>query len=200
MRPNPLTERRHRIQIEPLSWWVSEFTEIVPVGHVLRPCLFDNWTRFHSLPESKRYAEDEVEYAEILRRHLAVGNEIFEPGEQIYVFQSRLAKGKKSEKRATFLAGRQLRQKIIKIPSQQPENDDQYCVRSLITTWIPDFFNMLNRQLADWIESNVTFVSPRTKNIYCPYDGGMDVFTFSMPPASLEEKFKSWMSTREDRL
>lgn len=77
MRPNPLIERRHRIQIEPLSWWVSEFKEIVPVGHVLHPCLFDNWTRFHSLPESKRYAEDEVEYAEILRRHLEWGIALF---------------------------------------------------------------------------------------------------------------------------
>ena len=30
------------------------------------------WVRFHSLPGSKRYADDEEEYAELMCRHLAV--------------------------------------------------------------------------------------------------------------------------------
>lgn len=43
-----------------------------PVAHELKNCLHDRWVRFHSLPGSKRYADDEAEYAEILRRHVTV--------------------------------------------------------------------------------------------------------------------------------
>jgi hypothetical protein len=68
-----------------------------------------------------------------------------------------------------------------------------------VTTWVPGFFDVLTRQIADWQESGITFVAPSTKNIYCPYDGGMDVFVFSVSPSGLESKFRSWMSSREDR-
>ena len=34
----------------------------------------------------------------------------------------------------------------------------------------------------------------------CPYDGGMDVFSFSIQAAELAERYKLWQSSRPDRL
>lgn len=43
-----------------------------PVSFELHSCLHDRWVRFHNLPGSKRYADNEEESAELVCRHLAV--------------------------------------------------------------------------------------------------------------------------------
>ena len=190
------------MRVDPLSWWKSEFTSFAPVGHVLRSHLNERWTRFHSLPESKRYAENDAEYEELLVRHLSVANEIFKAGEAIYVYRSHLGEMKLKGRHRQQIAGRQLRELMIKLPSglhAEDEGNDLYCVRVLVTTWIPDFFNTLTKEVADWKVSGIAFVSPSTKNIFCPYDGGMDVFSFSVSPSTLEDKYRSWMSSRQDK-
>lgn len=187
----------------PLEWWTSKFPDIAPVGHVLRWHLKNRWSRFHSLPESKRYAEDASECAEILRRHLAVGHALFEVGEQLFLFRSRLGERKLKGRKRHQVAGRQLRDKVLKLPAGLPEdgeNSDLYFVRALVTTWVPDFFEVMTRQVADWQETGITLVSPATMNIYSPYDGGLDVFAFTVPPSSLDAQFPSWLSGRADRL
>lgn len=73
-------------------------------------------------------------------------------------------------------------------------------VRALVTKWKPDFFEAAIRLLADWKEVGISFVSPATRNIFCPYDGGMDVFTFSIVPEELRTRFTSWRSARPDGL
>ena len=187
---------------EPLSWWISEFGAIAPIGHGLRHHLPDHWTRFHSLPESKRYAENELEYSEIVRRQLTIGNELFEIGEPIYVYRSHFWRSQKQARCRRPLAGHLMREKAVALPIGQSEEFENYnyCVHTLVTSWVPAFFDSLTREVADWKETGVAFVSPRTKNIYCPYDGGLDIFAFSEPKSSLEGKFKSWMSGREDKL
>ena len=49
-------------------------------------------------------------------------------------------------------------------------------------------------------ERLVAIASPASRNIFCPYDGGMDIFTFSVPCSGLEEKYSTWLSTRADKL
>lgn len=73
-------------------------------------------------------------------------------------------------------------------------------VRTLVSKWKPDFFEAAIRVLADGEEVGVSFVSPSTKNIFCPYDGGMDVFAFSISPEELRSRFAGWLSNRPDGL
>lgn len=47
-----------------------------PLGYELPGAYSDQWVRFHSLPESRRYADSDAEYAEILRRHRTVLREL----------------------------------------------------------------------------------------------------------------------------
>ncbi|CAM3534312.1 hypothetical protein [Polaromonas hydrogenivorans] len=189
----------------PLTWWCTEFGKTAPVGHALRQFLPLNWTRFHSLPESKRYPESEDEYLEIIRRNAMVASELFQIDEPIYVYKSYYRYEKKLRGKSRHqVAGRQLREDVsqlfINVGRSHQDEDNQCSVRALVTKWKPDFFERLIRQVAVFDEAGVSLVSPATKNIFCPYDGGMDIFTFSLNPAELENKFHSWLSVNSNKM
>jgi len=54
-----------------------------PIAYRLRDACEDRWVRFHSLPESKRYAKDESEYRIIIERHYSMLAELAEPNEEL---------------------------------------------------------------------------------------------------------------------
>jgi hypothetical protein len=156
------------MRIDPISWWTSEVSEFAPIGHVLRRHMHDRWTRFHSLPESKRYAESDAEHQEVLTRHVAVASELFEVGAPIYVYRCRLMERRLKGKLKHMLVGNQLGEKMVRLPSGMSvseEDDGCYFVRAFATSWTPTFFSALTKKIADWEETGVTFVSPSTKNI-----------------------------------
>ena len=49
--------------------WNRHYSGILPLADTFRTTFKDRWVRFHSLPESKRYAESESEYQTISFRH-----------------------------------------------------------------------------------------------------------------------------------
>lgn len=49
--------------------WRSRWPHAKPIGNELRCSASSTWVRFHSLPDSKRYAENQAEYEELLSRH-----------------------------------------------------------------------------------------------------------------------------------
>ncbi|MFE5589239.1 hypothetical protein [Streptomyces sp. NPDC056549] len=61
--------------------WQQHWPNCPPVGYKLRDPNRDLWVRFHSLPESKRYAEAESEYTVVLERYNAVLDELFAGGD-----------------------------------------------------------------------------------------------------------------------
>jgi hypothetical protein len=193
-----------QMRVDPLAWWKSEVAVVAPVGHALRPFFADNWSRFHSLPEAKRYAETEDERREVLARHSEVADAIFQVGEPIYVYRSRLHEPKIRGRLKHQLAERQLREAVVALPanpgSVAHDDDDHYAVRALVTRWRPDFFEELVVLVADEKESGVALVSPATRNTYCPYDGGMDIFSFATQRLDLETKFPDWLPKRADKL
>ena len=183
---------------DPLAWWQAAFGDVPPRGHLLRPALADRWVRFHSLPQPPRHADSEAEHAEIQARHLAVAASLFDAREPLYVYRSHTLERRLRGKARHRVAGRQLRDAVVRlpaVPSQDLDEDDQMNVRALVTTWKPDFFEASVRLLADWEEVGVAFVSPATRNIFCPYDGGMDVFVHSTTPAALRTRFAAWLPT-----
>jgi hypothetical protein len=64
--------------------WQQHWPDCPPVGYKLRDPYRNVWVRFHSLPESKRYAEDESEYTVVLERYNTVLDELF-AGREVYV-------------------------------------------------------------------------------------------------------------------
>ncbi|MGW1495223.1 DUF3885 domain-containing protein [Streptomyces sp. NPDC002402] len=55
-----------------------------PIAHTFRSTYCDQWVRFHSLPESKRYPESEDEYAIVLDRYNTILDELF-AGTDVFV-------------------------------------------------------------------------------------------------------------------
>src|SRR4051812_30619921 len=66
-----------------LVQWQSRFPDCEPVAHLLRASFPDRWVRFHSLPGSKRYPEDEGEYAIVLSRHDRILGELLGSGRNV---------------------------------------------------------------------------------------------------------------------
>ncbi|MFD9421044.1 hypothetical protein ACFWC9_41325 [Streptomyces goshikiensis] len=64
--------------------WQRRWPSCPPVGYKLRDPYRDVWVRFHSLPESKRYADDESDYTVVLERYNTVLDELF-AGADVYV-------------------------------------------------------------------------------------------------------------------
>lgn len=65
------------VDTQGLTWlWQSRWPDCPPVADWLRGVYPHRWVRFHSLPGSKRYADDEAEYRVILERHNTVLTEL----------------------------------------------------------------------------------------------------------------------------
>jgi hypothetical protein len=184
------------MQHDALAWWKTEMAPVAPVGHALRQYLSKDWTRFHSLPESKRYAENEADRVELRNRHITIATLLFVTGEPIYIYRSYFCEKRQRGKSKHQLAGRQLRESVLRLPvrveNSYETEDAPLFVRALVSRWQPDFFAPLLDQVADFRESGVAFVSPKSRNIYCPYDGGMDVFSFTIEPQELASRFTEW--------
>ena len=56
--------------------WRSFYGDESPISYLLREQMPNQWFRVHSLPQSKRYAENEGEAREIMRRHNSVASEV----------------------------------------------------------------------------------------------------------------------------
>ncbi|WP_425505852.1 DUF3885 domain-containing protein [Streptomyces typhae] len=59
--------------------WQQRWPGCPPVGYKPREPYRNFWVRFHSLPESKRYPENESDYSVVLGRHNGVFRRICDP-------------------------------------------------------------------------------------------------------------------------
>ena len=188
--------------MNPLEWWQNIYGEIAPVGHVLREHFHDNWVRFHSLPKSKRYPDTPEENEEILHRHVEVANYLFQREEVIFIYKSRFHVDGDGETQRSQLVGVDLSTQAVLLRAYPGEialeDDDVFLVRGLKANWMPAYFSEIVRQVANEEEHLISFVSPDSRNIYCPYDGGMDTFSFSTSPAKIDKRFSQWKSARPD--
>ena len=57
--------------------WQERMGKRTPLAHEFVTEHRERWVRFHSLPESKRYASDQAERRTILERHYTVFGELF---------------------------------------------------------------------------------------------------------------------------
>ncbi len=65
------------------EYWTQRFDDAPPIAHAFRDSQRDCWVRFHSLPESKRYAESESEWTTLLERHNAVVSALASDGSKL---------------------------------------------------------------------------------------------------------------------
>lgn len=152
------------------------------------------WVRFHSLPESKRYAESEAEYETILHRHRTVIGELG-PAEWLYVIAAYY--DEPTWRRRPDPAVH--RGAVHWLTIEDGESD--YFVGELrffaarAATGDPSL-DLLLRRIADDELHYVIIAPPDLRWLYHPYDGGADVIAETMQERdALKARHPDWLST-----
>ncbi|WP_428240761.1 DUF3885 domain-containing protein [Gynuella sp.] len=189
--------------IEELAkFWNSEFDNFAPEAHNLKHEYKSRWVRFHSLPGSKRYPENEDEYLEVLRRYNIVLQELCGTGSKVLVVLPEY-----SEERVPS----QPEPELLKLFSasepwctlEQHEDDDDYESYWHLHVSEVEFtgseFNSLFHMVANDEVGNIMIISPSKGIVFHPYDGGADVvFVSTEERDRLKEQHREWLSSHHE--
>jgi len=169
----------------------------------MRRHLQSRWLRIHSLPDSKRYAEDESEFSELVRRHSLVATEILGSNEVLLVAH---AWGDTDDFRSVFdTLDWARRSHLVNAEPTVVQNVDDPDERLVVACgrlyWSPGSWDDLLRDVADDVVPSLLIYNSSSGEAYAPYDGGADVFVGTPARvAELKTRWRDWMSTRPDGL
>jgi hypothetical protein len=188
--------------IEFNKYWDINYPESNPIGHELKSVYPNRWLRIHSLPESKRYAESENEYQIILNRQNKLISELIGENTGIIIvsgqYETELTNEISTELSdfGKFTKCRTI--ELHKIYPEEYEDDFFYDVYLRPDIWTRNSQNDLLKSIAD-DEFRAMLVCPKRNCIVAPYDGGMDIIVESQEKRNeLKDKYKDWLSERED--
>ncbi|MFD9125564.1 hypothetical protein [Kitasatospora sp. NPDC059571] len=128
--------------------------------------------RFHSLPESQRYPQDESEYAVVLERYNTVLDELF-AGADVYVITSVWTSGPEVPPHRPD-AG--YWQSLLVEDDPDPEYRTYSHLFAVRRPWQRGCLDELLRDVADDRAADVLITDTGLRRIHHPYDGGADVF------------------------
>jgi hypothetical protein len=162
--------------------WRELFPEALPTPHELRSTYPDRWFRIHSLPEAKRYPDDEGEWQTLLARQNETITEIIGHGEPFALVAGNHAWNGWSGPHATscmeayrpYAFTRLDPIELIRIDPAYYDPGDRYLPAFAEAVWMPGQYDPLLRELA-MDEARAIFVSFRRNRIVAPYDGGLDL-------------------------
>jgi hypothetical protein len=163
-----------------------------PVAYELRGRHADRWVRFHSLPESKRYAETEEEYETILDRHHRVLTELG-AGDGLYMIAGHFASAEGRVWPDPRHPGA--------VPWLTIESDDHTffagTLRLYVSMTLHDrpSLDPLLRGAADDEIGYVIIAPSDLRWLYHPYDGGADVIAPTVHDRDvLKKRHADWLS------
>ena len=184
--------------------WEREFEGAPPLAYAVRGG--DRWLRIHSLPGSKRYPEDEAEYAELLRRHNAVAGDLLGPQSVVVLIvclygDERGVYGggdKKLELPVPLVEPLRLLRRVDPRelhPQADPAEDSYGYLSAACVAWSPGVLDPLIRQVADDQGPQLLVASENARYVYAPYDGGADLFFPSAAERDrARERYAAWLS------
>ncbi len=158
----------------------------------------DRWVRIHSLPESKRYPEDETERNEIVRRHLVVADAAIGIADCI-LFVARF--GPSAHRSAVELPGFDASTLLHLDALAIEDEDDPIHFFGAPLRSSPENLQPLILAAADDTTGPILIANFELGTAYAPYDGGADVFFSSHSfAAEARSNWAPWLSRREDGL
>jgi hypothetical protein len=191
---------------EILASWRQWYAEVPPVGFLLREAYSDRWLRIHSLPESKRYPASGFDYAELLRRHNAVAEDVLGVAEPcaILLLHACEGRGVHAVGRKAGLTASSL-SRLAELPLEffdevQGVFTARMCIFGLRTIWKGGGFDRFIIEVGE-DRSHGLVVNLESGRVYAPYDGGADLFYLSEDERDrARDRFGNWISSREDGL
>jgi len=189
-----------------LDSWQDWFPNCEPVAHQLRQAFEDRWVRFHSLPDSKRYPENEAEYAMVLERHNRILGELAQDDEIVALLTtgySQTAAPIRLEAELLELDPRAVPWRTVAMHEQDSNFGEPTFWHVFVSQqrWRPGLLNGLVRMIADDKLANIMIVAIDCRWLVHPYDGGMDVILDSSAARDrLKARYSQWLSARADGL
>lgn len=189
------------IRVAPeLAWltskWEAKFPGVQPIGHQVRND--ERWVRFHSLPESKRYAESEDEYEELLRRHHALLNKLAAPGTDLIAITASWSPTNYARSRPRALQASAPSAELWQSFVAEPDDDEAWFTNLFVSKLknSPASLDRLLRLVADEGTADVFLTTAELNWLYHPYDGGADVIASSVEQRdSMRQEFADWLSS-----
>ena len=189
-------------------FWQENYKDIAPLGYVLREHFFnDRWFRVHSLPNSKRYAENEDEKQIILDRQNKLITDLVGAQYDYLLLLSAWSEAPTAEIFSEF-------SHAIVIDSIRFNGDSCYLnegyylnLAIINKKWesgsIDDYLNAVANEepLINSVSCNVylfLMVDLNQNRIIAPYDGGVDIFlNTTRERDEFKLKYKEWLSSHE---
>jgi hypothetical protein len=189
-------------------FWSSTYPDTIPISHYFRYDFNDRWFRIHSLPESKRYAENETDWNILLDRQNKIITDIIGENSKVIIvtgdfyyeghIELHPITDSKSITDMSFISLDNI--DLHKISPYEYDQGQIY--RPIISEqiWQANKFNNLLIEIADE-KLSAFFISLENKSIIAPYDGGIDIIlNDSEAKKDYKEKYKDWLSERQDGL
>ncbi len=168
---------------EVVALWGRSFSSTPPLSFLLRQLYPKRWLRIHSLPEGKRYPESKKEEQELLKRHRQVLQYIFSSNDECIIILSGI-NVKKDYQICPDLADLDF-EKIDRWMSvwsntldytEEIQEMEFYFAQSDYRTIPKIVLENIILSVADDRIANVLFWNLSNNRLYCPYDGGVDLF------------------------
>ena len=193
------------------NFWESNYGDIPPLGHILREEFFaDKWFRIHSLPDSKRYADNDDEMQIILNRQNALINDLIGSGQTYLLMFYAISENPESacfDKIADIIRLNSIR---LDIASPEYYDGELYLVSGFVNKiWEETSIDLYLEKVAN-DESVVSFdacefnfyhiliIDIKQNRVIIPYDGGVDIFLNTRCERdSFKSKYKDWLSVHE---
>lgn len=160
-------------------YWDSHFPDCLPVGYLLRDAYRDRWFRIHTLPESKRYPQTAVEYAEVLRRHNMLLANLFSNEQTIALLATGYSATSNPVPPEKIVSHYHPFVFVCSFPMHKEDEAEAFHrywhIWLHLHRWRPQSLDLILNDVADNTIANVLIVAPEQDVIYHPYDGGADV-------------------------
>ena len=189
------------------EFWQGTYPSAFPVGWMMRAVQTRWWTRFHSLPLSKRYPETDDERAILLDRQNQLASDVLGEGSSSWLVQTRWT----TPEGYTDVADmNDLFQESREYPLSpafsfvRDEGDDEvssWDVMASPVIWQQRAFDRTLLRVADEKAGPTLWVSIADGAVFAPYDGGVDVFLPSNAHLqALRSKHASWLPANQTGL
>jgi len=185
------------------SAWERHYPDCPPIGFMMPVGETEHWVRFHSLPGSRRTAENNSERRMLLGRQNRLADDVLGDGNACWLVQScwEHPDGEQdiSNPSDPFWACREYDLSFafhfFDSDDDEAEEGVGWNVHAGLTQWRSGGFDTLLLAIADWQIAPTLWMSTSTGAVFAPYDGGVDLF---LPDLTIVERLRrthsDWLS------
>lgn len=193
--------------------WTSKYPLTPPIAYLLRDAYPERWFRIHSLPESKRYPEDESDWSILLDRQNSLISDLLGNNSDVllvageYDFDSNNGhvwefSPVDSIHHLPFTELKPVPLETLNTERNLNEFKPGEFYRLVFSTihWQSSTWDKLLKEIA-YDELRAFFISIANELIIAPYDGGIDIILKDEPTRNIyKTKYKDWLSIHESGL